>query len=108
MKKILLPDITFGVQINGSIKAISAAEQLRAIASSPSKPGDVFTIDQIRARLPLVEKLIDDPAEVLIEDSEYAELLEAVRACTWQGVSRAAVELVDAVEAAEEVKVKER
>ena len=113
MKKLLIPDITFtALDASGKPQGVSAAQQLLQLASAPSEQGKTFTIDEIRQRLPLVEKLAaavaDDAKELLLEDSEYAILLEAVRTSTWTGVSRAALALVEAVEAAETVEVGEK
>lgn len=109
MRKITLPDVTFAVPDGDGTRAISAGGQLHIIAAVPSRPGESFTIDQIRARLPLVEKLsmLGDGTVILLEESEYAELLSAVERTTWSGVSLEAVALVDAVRDAETVEVEE-
>jgi hypothetical protein len=110
MRKVVFPDVQFGINTDDGYRPMSVAAQLHIIASAPSKPGDVFTIDQIRARLPLVEKLsaLKDATEVLLEESEYTELLQAVQQSTWNGVSPAAVALADAIAEAEIVEVDEK
>ena len=113
MRKLLIPDLEFtAMGERGIPQRVSAAQQLLQLASVPSKQGETFTIDEIRQRLPLVEKLAAvveaKGNEVLLEDSEYAILLQAVGASTWMGVSRTALDLVEAVEKAETVEVKEQ
>ncbi len=113
MRKLCIPDISFSaLGEKGEVQRVSAAQQLLQLASVPSEPGKTFTIDEIRQRLPLVDKLAaavaDDDKEMLLEDSEYAILLEAIKTSTWTGVSRAALSLVEAVEAAESVEVEEQ
>jgi hypothetical protein len=112
MRKLVIPDISFAAQDGeGTIQMVSAAQQLQQLASVPSNQGQPLTIEDIRQRLPLVEKLAEVAGngshEVLLEEEEYATLLQAVQASTWTGVSRGALELVDAVEKAETVEVKE-
>lgn len=112
MRKLLIPDIQFTALDERNVpQKVSAAQQLQQFASVPSKPGETFTIDEIRERLPVVDKLAaaaqNGSNEVLLEDSEYATLMQAVSASTWMGVSRAALDLVKAVEDAETVKVAE-
>ena len=113
MRKLLLPDIEFTtLDEAGKPQPVSAAHQLLQLASVPSKQGETFTIDEIRQRLPLVDKLAaaakDRATELLLEEEEYATLLQAATASTWMGVSRAALELVEAVEKAKTVAVEER
>jgi hypothetical protein len=110
MKKVVFPDVSFNARTEDGLRSISIGEQLHIISASPSKPGDVFTIDQIRARLPLVEKLaaLTDEGEILLEDNEWTELLQAVEQSTWSGVSEAAIALLDAVREATTVTVEEK
>ena len=112
MRKLLIPDISFAaLDAEGTLQKATAVQQLQQLVSLPSKPGDTFTIEEIRQRLPLVDKLANaaevNSREVLLEDLEYSILLQAVQASTWMGVSRAALELVEAVEKAEDIEVAE-
>ena len=112
MRKLLIPDISFNALNERNVpQKVSAAQQLLLLASVPSQQGETFTINDIRQRLPLVDKLAavaeNGSDEVLLEDSEYDTLLQAVNASTWMGVSRTALELVEAVEKAETIEVKE-
>ena len=112
MKKLVVPDVSFNaLGPDGEMLPVSAVSQLCQIVSAPSTPDGVFTITDIRGRLPLLEKLEEaekaGKKEVLLEDAEYAVLSEAAKASMWRGVSRAALELVEAVGAAETVEVAE-
>jgi hypothetical protein len=110
MRKVVFPDVSFNLRTEEGLQPVSVGEQLHLIAAAPSKPGEAFTIDQIRARLPLVDKLsaLTGERELLLEETEYTELLAAVKQSTWSGVSAAAIALVDAIEAAEVVDVAEK
>lgn len=112
MRKLVIPDVGFmALDEKNTPQRVEAAQQLVQLVSVPSQQGEAFTIDDIRKRLPLVDKLAaaaeDGSDEVLLEDSEYDVLLQAVKASTWTGISRAALELVEAVESAETTGVKE-
>ena len=111
MRKIKIPDIQFSAPTsNGTVRQVSALEQLRLLVSMPPTREASFTIDDIRLRLPLVEMLeaceVDGQTEILLEDAQHALLVESIRVSTWSGVSRAALVLADAVTEAEEVAVK--
>ena len=113
MKRVILPDVTFTmVDANGATRSVSGVEQLRILISVPSRPDSPFTLDDIRLRIPVVEKLEafeqnGAGKELLLEDAEHALILSSLKASTWTGVSKAALELADAVEKAETVGAKE-
>lgn len=111
MRKIKIPDERFTArEVDGTVRQMSALEQLRLLISVPSRPDTPFTIEDIRQRLPLVEKLEayekEGTKEILVEDSEFALLAQAIQQSTWSGVSRGALLLVEAIENAEMVDVK--
>lgn len=113
MRKLVIPEVSFtALGPDGVVQPITAAEQMRQIAAVPSRPDGLLTIDEIRARLPLVEKLEeasrDGKKEVLLEDAEYGVLLETMKASMWRGVSQAALDLVEAVETAAIIEVAEQ
>ena len=109
MRKVVFPNISFNIRTEGGLETLSVGRQLHIIAATPGRPGESFTIDQIRARLPLVDKLValDDEMELLLEEEEYTELLVAMKQSTWSGVNAAALALLEAIEAAEIVEVAE-
>jgi len=108
MKKIILPDVTFTLMgEDNKPQSFTAAQQLLIIVSVPPQ-GQTMTVPQMRAMLSLVEKLEKAKGRtLLLEDEEHKLLLPAVNAVGWGGFSRQAIALADAVENAEEVKVKE-
>jgi hypothetical protein len=113
MRKLSFPAVSFAAQDEeGAIHTVSAAQQLHQLASVPSDRNRPLTIEDIRHRLPLVEKLSsaakNESREVLLEEEEYNTLLQAVKSSTWMNVSHAVLELVEAVEKAETVKVEEQ
>ena len=111
MKKITLPDITFSVAgRDGTVTSIGAAEQLRLLVSFAPSPNEPLTLDDIRRRLPILDKLeaLDGKKKqgLVLEDAEYAVLQAVVAGSVWTGVNRDAIALADAVEGAETVEVK--
>lgn len=106
MKKITLPNVTFtALAPDGStVEEISPAQQLyRIVAYPPPQKG--LSIDDIRLRLPLADKLAKANRTVLLEDGEYTVLMEAMREASWRGVSRDVVALADALAEAETIDV---
>lgn len=110
MRRITLPDITFGAVDrldNGEeeVVSLSAAQQLyRLVMFAPTDRG--FTLEDVRRRLPVGEKLDRVKKNVLLlEDAEHAIVQEAINAASWRGVSPSVIALADAVENAETVNV---
>ncbi len=107
MKRITLPDVTFSARDDdGTPQSISAGQQLyRIVAFPPPQKG--LTIDDIRKRLPLCDKLAKTNGNLLLEDSEYAILTEAFSEANWRGVSHDIVALGDALTDAESVEAEQ-
>jgi hypothetical protein len=108
MKRIDLPEVTFTIRgPDGKIlEAIGAARQLYNIVSFPP-PQKGLTLDDIRQRIPLCDKLIGADSVLVLEDSEYATLSEAFQEASWSGVSKDIIALADALADAKTVNVEE-
>lgn len=105
MKKIVLPKVEFTV----GAKKVKAAEQLRLLLMmQPPENTKFFTIEEMRLRIPVIDKLEKAENDVLLEDNEHGLLVNLINNATWGGVNRDAVTLADAVVNAQNVEVKEK
>ncbi len=108
MRRITLPDIMFNVlsKDGQGLTTINAAQQLyQLVMYAQSEKG--FTLEEIRSRLPLGEKLDNAKGVLLLEDAEYSIVQDAFKEASWRGVSPNVIALADAIESAEAVNIDE-
>lgn len=106
MRKLIIPDVSFNaLDGDGTVTVLSAAQQLYRLVMFAQSPERGFTVDDVRRRLPLGEKLDKAKKTLLLEDAEHALLQEAFKEASWRGASQNVIALADAIENAETVNV---
>jgi hypothetical protein len=84
------------IQLEDGKNTLDVADLCKICLNATKQGG--FTVDEMRSRIKIMDKLETDKKTVELEDAEYKTLRGVVKTHKWGAISRKVVEFVDYID----------